>query len=329
MIIAADVGGTKTLLQLLDRSDGGARALFERRYPDAAFGGFDDLFARFLADARAQASWSGDIETAVLGVAGPVDGERVRLTNRPWEIDGTALAARFGIGRVRLVNDFVAAASGIAQLAPSDLAALQPGEPVARAPQVVLGAGTGLGVAFRLWQGGRYEVVAGEGGNTGFAPSTPEQCELWRHIHAAAGRVGIEQVVSGPGLANIYAFVRERGAAPESPELAGALAREDKAAAIARFALERGDPLAGRALDLFIEAYGAVAGDFALSVLAHGGVFVAGGIAPRILPALQRGAFVAAFNAKGRFAARMARIPVHVVTNAALGMLGARAIALR
>jgi len=132
MIIAADVGGTKTLLQLLERTDGGARALFERRYADAAFGGFDELLTRFLADARAQAIGPGDIETAVLGVAGPVDGDRVRLTNRPWEIDGTALAARFGIGRVRLVNDFVAAASGIAQLAPSDLAALQPGEPVAR-----------------------------------------------------------------------------------------------------------------------------------------------------------------------------------------------------
>lgn len=329
MIIAADVGGTKTVLQLLEKTDGGTRTLFERRYDDDAFAAFDDLYARFVADARAEASWKGDVEIAVLGVAGPVEDDRVRLTNRPWEIDGAELATRFGIGRVRLVNDFVAAASGIESLAPSDLVTLQRGEPVARAPQVVLGAGTGLGVAFRLWQAGRYEIVAGEGGNTGFAPTTPEQCELWRRLHAATGRVAIEQVVSGSGLTSIYAFLRERDAARESSGSAGALMRKDEPAAIVRLALEQRDPLAARALEVFMEAYGAVAGDFALSLLAHGGVFVAGGIAPRIVPALQRGPFIRAFDAKGRFADRMARIPVHVVTNVRLGLLGARALALQ
>ncbi len=328
MIIAGDVGGTKTILQLAERSDGGSRVVFEQRYLDAEFGGFDALFARFMDDARAQGLVQRQIDIAVLGVAGPIDGERVRMTNRPWEIDGAALAARFGIGQLRLVNDFVAAANGIALLEPADLVALQPGEPVARAPQVVLGAGTGLGVAFRVWQSGRYEVLAGEGGNSGFAPATPEQCELWRHIHARTGWVGVEQVVSGTGLFNVYEFLRARNAGSAPLPAAGLNDGDDKAAAIVELALKAGDPLAGQALDLFIEAYGAAAGDFALDVLAHGGVFVAGGIAPRIVSRLKIGGFSRAFRSKGRFGERLARIPVHVVTNTSLGVLGARAIAV-
>ncbi len=328
MIIAGDVGGTKTILQLAERRDSGSRVLFEMRYVDAEFGGFDALFARFMGDARAQGLAQRQIDVAVLGVAGPIDGDRVRMTNRPWEIDGTALAAQFGIGQVRLVNDFVAAANGIALLEPADLVALQPGDPVAHAPQVVLGAGTGLGVAFRVWQAGRFVVLAGEGGNSGFAPATPEQCELWRHVHARTGWVGVEQVVSGPGLFNVYEFLRARDAGSGPLPATGLKDGEDKAAAIVELALNGNDPLAGRSLDLFIEAYGAAAGDFALDVLARGGVFVAGGIAPRILPRLQRGGFMRAFRSKGRFGEHLARIPVHVVTHAALGVLGAREIAL-
>ena len=328
MIIAGDVGGTKTILQLVERRDGGSRAVFEGRYLAAEFSGFDALFARFMDSARAQGLGQQQIDIAVLGVAGPIDGDRVRMTNRPWEIDGAALAARFGIGQVRLVNDFVAAANGIALLDPADVFALQPGEPVARAPQVVLGAGTGLGVAFRIWQAGRYEVLAGEGGNSGFAPATPEQCELWRHIHARTGWVGVEQVVSGPGLLNVYEFLCARDAGSGSLPAARLQEGTDKAAAIVELALNANDPLAAKALDLFIEAYGAAAGDFALDVLAQGGVYVAGGIAPRIVSRLRLGGFLRAFRSKGRFAERLARIPVYVVTNAALGVLGARAIAV-
>jgi len=328
MFIAGDLGGTKTILQLVERRDGGSRVVFEGRYLDAGFDGFDALFTRFLDDVRTQGLERQPIEVAVLGVAGPIDGDRVRMTNLPWVIDGVALAAKFGIGRVRLVNDFVAAASGIALLDPADVIALQPGEPVARAPQVVLGAGTGLGVAFRVWQAGRYEVLESEGGNAGFAPATPEQCELWRHIHAKTGWVAVEQVVSGPGLVNVYEFLSARGAQSGSQPAAPLRDGADKAAAVVELALKAGDPLAGRALDLFIEAYGAAAGDFALDVLARGGVYIAGGIAPRIVSRLRLGGFLKGFRSKGRFGERLARIPVHVVTNAALGVLGARAIAV-
>lgn len=329
MILAADVGGTKTLLRLVERSGEGLHALFERRYPDEPFQGFAELLSAFLEEAKAQGIGPLRIEVAVLGVAGPVQGNRVRLTNRAWEIDGTALSAKFGMQEVLLVNDFVAAANGIGTLAEADLIVLQLGKPADRATQVVLGAGTGLGVAFRVWQGDRYEVIAGEGGNAGFAPATAEQADLWRHIHSRTGRVRLEQVVSGQGLATIYEFLRERRVEPESPELARRLETEDRAAAIISFAMDINDPLACRALDMFMEVFGAAAGDQVLAVVARGGVYIAGGIAPRIAARLQQGRFLEAFKAKGRFADLMADIPVRIVMNDRLGLLGATALALQ
>ena len=332
MILVGDVGGTKTVLQLLARGDAAPRLLFERRYADEEFADFDALLARFLDEARAlagQGNAGPAIALAVLALAAPVSGERVTLTNRPWTIDSRALEARFRIGSVRLINDFGAAAHGIGLLAGRDLVTLQPGEPMADAPLLVLGAGTGLGIACVIGAGARREVVAGEGGNAGFAPSSPLLAELWSHLHRRSGYVCIEDVVSGRGLANIYAFLRERRAAPESPLLAKALENDDPAAAITLFAMERSDALAGLALDLFIEAYGAAAGDHALAVMGTGGVYVAGGIAPRILARLQRGGFVSAFQAKGRYRPLMERIPVHVVMNEGVGLLGAAAVAMQ
>jgi len=327
MILAADVGGTKTLLRLAERRAEGLHSLFERRYADEPFQHFDELLSAFLDEAGARGFGPVRIEVAVLGVAGPVCGNRVRLTNRAWDIDGTALGAKFGMQEVLLVNDFVAAANGIGTLAESDLIVIQTGRPAERATQLVLGAGTGLGVAFRVWQGDRYAVIASEAGNAGYAPATTEQADLWRYIHSRTGEVRLEQVVSGPGLATIYEFLRERRVEPESPELARSLETDDRAAAIIAFAMDLHDPLARRALDMFIEAYGAAAGDQALAVVARGGVYIAGGIAPRIAPRLQQGRFLEAFRAKGRFADLMAEIPVRIVMNDRLGLLGATALA--
>ena len=327
MILAADVGGTKTLLRLVERRAEGLHSLFERRYADEPFQHFDELLSAFLDEAKTQGIGNVRIDIAVLGVAGPVDGNRVRLTNRAWDIDGTALGAKFGMQEVLLVNDFVAAANGIGTLAESDLIVLQAGRPAERATQLVLGAGTGLGVAFRVWQGDRYAVIAGE--NAGFAPATGEQADLWRYIHLLAGRVRLEQVVSGPGLATIYEFLREHRVEPESPELARRLETEVPAAAIISFAMDLHDPLACRALDMFIEVFGAAAGDQALAVVARGGVYIAGGIAPRIAARLRQGRFLEAFRAKGRFADLMAEIPVRIVMNDRLGLLGATALALQ
>jgi len=297
VILAGDVGGTKTLLALFEQ--GRPAPAFELRLASAEFADFEALLARFLDEARAALGAAPMIQSACLAVAGPVRGEQVRVTNLPWTIDAVRLAGRFGLARLQLVNDFAAAAWGVGALTPQDLVTLQAGVPLEGAPRVVLGAGTGFGVAYVL--GG--VPVAGEGGHGGFAPAGLEQDALWRFLHERLGRVQLEDVVSGPGLARIHEFMTGERVAPEdaSPQ----------------------------ALDLFITCFGAAAGDQALNVMARGGVYVAGGIAARILPRLAAGAFLAAFNDKGIFAEHTRRMPVHVVTNERVALLGAAAAAAR
>jgi glucokinase len=320
MIVAGDVGGTKSLLQLAGLRRGRPVAVLERRYMAADFADFAAMLERFLGECRAQRGRGLRLARACFGAAGPASENRIRMTNLPWCLDGAAIAARFGIGNVRVVNDFEAAAAGIEALAPGDSATLQPGLPLAQAARVVIGAGTGLGVAYALPRRGGWRVVAGEGGHAGFAPADEEQMRLWRALHLQLGRVSVEHVVSGAGLVRIYEFLRaEQGA--------GAPAAD--AATISRLALEQNDALACRALDLFIACYGAAAGDHALAVMARGGVYIAGGIARRIFSRLAAGGFVAAFNAKGAHAQLNRTMPVHVVTTERLGLLGAALIAAR
>lgn len=320
MILAGDIGGTKTQLVLCEMGDGARlRIVVERRFENAAHRGFEDVLARFLAEADVRRAAPSPIARVGLSVAGPVARGRCRLTNLDWEIDGAGLVSRFGFGVVAVLNDFAAAAMGIEALAPGDLVTLQPGEPISEAPRVVLGAGTGLGVAHLVWDGSGYCVVPGEGGHAGFAPASEEQAALWASIHREKGRVEIEDVLSGPGLERIHAFFAEGGGA------AGFAVHAADIAARAR----DGDYASQRALDLFVAAYGAVAGDLALGVLARGGVYVAGGIAPKILPRLAAGEFLAAFNAKGRFSDVARLMPVHVVTNERLPVLGAATAASR
>ncbi|MCX7892679.1 MAG: glucokinase [Burkholderiales bacterium] len=321
MILAADVGGTKTLLALCEAGERSRIVVrFERRYENDAHGGFTPLLEQFLAESARALGGAPAIAAAGFAVAGPVAGGRARLTNREWEIDGARLAARLGVPRAVVVNDFAATALGIEALAAEEFVTLQAGEPVARAPRVVVGAGTGFGVAHLFWDGTRYREVPGEGGHAGFAPADREQAALWDSIFAEKGRVEVEDVVSGPGLERIRAFVAEGGPPAghllRAPEVAaGALAGTDYASV--------------RALDLFIAAYGAVAGDLALGVLARGGVFVAGGIAARILPRLRAPGFLEAFNAKGRFAPVARRMPVHVVASERVALFGAAIAAHR
>jgi glucokinase len=312
LVLCGDIGGTKTLLGLAAADQSRLAIVLERRYSDEAFPDFADLLRAFFAEIGAQRASA--IESACLGVAGPVEGRRVRVTNFPWELDATVLEAVVG-APVTLVNDFEAAAHGIGLLQAEDLVTIQRGEPQPRAPQLVIGAGTGLGVAYRVWGGDRYLVLAGEGGHAGFAPADERQADLWRAVHREVGRVSIEHIVSGAGLARIRRFLRGAGAEPVSAE------------EIARAALEHADPRATDALDLFVACYGAAAGDYALAVLARGGVYVTGGIAPKILPRLRAGPFLAAFNAAADHAGVAARLPVHVVVNQKLGLLGAAQLA--
>jgi glucokinase len=326
MILAGDIGGTKALLLLAALRKGRVEPVLERRYDVASFPGFSEMLARFLEECRQHRRRNARIASACFGVAGPVSADCIQMTNLPWCLDAGAIAAEFGIGRVLLVNDFEAAASGIEALAPGDSAPLQRGEPLPHAARVVIGSGSGLGVAYALAQGKHYQVIAGEGGHAGFAPADDEQMRLWRALQAQVGRVSVEHVVSGPGLVRIYEFLR--GTLPEPPGLDRSV-RAEGAAAISRDALEHGDPLACRALDLFIACFGAVAGDHALTVSARGGVYIAGGIAPKIFTRLAAGGFMAAFNAKGAHAQMNRRMPVQVVTTERLGLLGAALIAAR
>jgi len=326
VILAGDIGGTKALLLLATLRAGRPAPVLERRYAVAAFADFPAMLARFVDECRAHRGRDLRLGSACFGAAGPVSDNCIRMTNLAWRLDAAAIAAQLGIGRVRLVNDFEAAAAGVETLGAGETATLQRGEALPQAARVVMGAGTGLGVAYALPQGKRYLIIAGEGGHAGFAPADDEQLRLWQALHAQLGRVSVEHVVSGPGLARIYEFLR--AGLPQAPALREGV-RSEGAAAISRLALEQNDPLACRALDLFIACYGAAAGDHALAVSARGGVYIAGGIARKILSRLAAGGFMAAFNAKGAHAHLNRRMPVHVVTTERLGLVGAALIAAR
>ncbi|MDX1375289.1 MAG: glucokinase [Burkholderiales bacterium] len=326
MILAGDIGGTKSRLALFD--DANAPPRFEQRYASADYPALEPLIERFLAEARAALGAPPAAQAACFGIAGPIEGQRVQVTNLPWTVDAEAIARGFDVPRVRLVNDFAAAAYGLEGLRADALATLQPGEPRAGAPRVVLGAGTGLGIAYVLRDAAGERPLAGEGGHTGFAPRSATELALWQYLHARVGRVTLEHVLSGAGLMRIYDFQLQRGLHAESQSLRAELAESDAPAAITRYALERGEALALAALDLFIACYGAAAGDHALNVMARGGVYVAGGIAPKILPRLAAGGFVTAFNDKAGFADAARRMPLHVVLDERLPLRGAARAAL-
>lgn len=310
MIVCGDIGGTKALLGIAEIVEGTPRFAFRRRYECAAYGGFDELFAAFRADAE---PFAAGVKGGCLAVAGPVDdsGLAARITNLPWIVDGAHCGARFGLPPLVLVNDFAGAAAGVAAAAPEDLVTLQAGEPLVEGVRLVVGAGTGLGMAVLSGHGREMRVLPGEGGHVGFSPQDAVQSRVHAALLAEHGRVIAEHVISGPGLAAIHRI----------------LAGEDiDAAAIAERALAH-ESTAVQSLDAFLSAYGAYAGDMALAVMARGGVFLAGGIAAKVMPALRAGGFVHAFDAKGIHSALARRMPVHVVTDPDLGLKGAALLA--
>lgn len=309
-VLAADIGGTKTLLAIAETDGTLPRVLAVAHYFNDDYADFGAILRRFLREQSAGRA----IASAAFGVAGPREGERVWLTNRPWLIDGIALsAAELGGAKIRLLNDLEATAYGIDMLGVDDVLTLQHGEPVGHEPQLVIGAGTGLGIAYRVWRERRYEVIAGEGGHMGYAPTGIRQLELWRALYERLGRVSSEHVVSGAGLARIYAF------------LGGPV--ETDPAHISSLALDHGDALALEALETFVASYGAIAGDHALTMLARGGVYLTGGIAHKVLQPRQASQLLTAFNAKGGHSEIVERIPVHVVINEQVALLGAAFIA--
>lgn len=322
MILAGDVGGTKTLLEVGTLVGGRWQPVFGARYTAAQYPAFDQVLQRFIDDWRTTRRGQDSVTCACLGVAGPMSDNCVQMTNLPWVVDGPSISAAFGIPSVRVVNDFAAAASGIDLLQESDRVVLQVGEPLPAASRLVIGAGTGLGVAYLVRGETGYQVIAGEGGHAAFAPTTLEQMALWRDLYSRQGRVTIEDVVSGPGLVRIYEFIART-------QDGGTVPVETTPATITEAALLSGHAASLRALDLFIACYGEAAGNYALAALARGGVYVAGGIAPRIVSRLLLGGFLEAFNAKGVYTDTARKIPVSVVTNERLGLLGCALIAAR
>jgi glucokinase len=321
ILLAGDIGGTKTLLRLFEAGGG---VLAERRFDSAAFASLNRIVAEFLSDFPPLS-----LAAACFGVAGPVEGGRANITNLPWQIDETSIAAEFHIPQVRLINDFQAVAYGIEALESQDLATLQAGAPQERGVRVVIGAGTGLGEGFMVWQGGYYAAFPSEGSHADFAPTDALQIELLRHLAARYGHVSYERLLSGPGLVNIFEFLRDSLGQQATEELQSAMKAGDPAAAISDCAMGGKDDLAVSALDLFVRIYGAEAGNLALKVLARGGVYIAGGIAPQIMGKLEEGGFLREFADKGRFAGLLGDIPVHVVLNPKVGLMGAARVAER
>lgn len=318
MILAGDVGGTKTALALF--ADDGT-PIRETVAPSREFAGLEQAVARFLAQGERVT-----ISAACFGVAGPVAEGRSVTTNLPWHVDARALAAAIPAGRVTLLNDLEATAHGVLELPPAALVTLQSGRP-RRGTMVVIAAGTGLGEAIVAWDGADWVVLPSEGGHADFGPRSEVEDDLLRFLRKEFGHVSYERVLSGPGLVNVYRFLRAAAATPEPGWLTTRLATEDPGAVVTAVGLAGDDPLCVRALERFVAIYGAAAGNLALKALAIGGVFVAGGIAPRILPLLAGGAFLEAFADKGRLGDLLRAIPVHVVREPRTALLGAARVA--
>jgi glucokinase len=323
MILAGDVGGTKTNLGLFEREGDGLRLVRSDKLHSPDFPGLSAAIRAFLGAGPV----GGQIEAACFGIPGPVIENRASTPNLAWVVDGAQIASDVQVRTVVLINDLVATAEGIPLLGTGELAALQEGSPEPEGNRVLIAAGTGLGMSMLPRVGDRWVPVASEGGHADYPPRTEDEIDLLRYLRERFGRVSSERVVSGPGLFHVYNFLRDVRRIPETPSVREALARgEEPAKVIGEAALAAGPDgcdLCSRALDQFVAAYGALAGNLALLGTATGGVYLGGGIAPKILSRLTGGLFLQAFIAKGRFVPYLEKLPVRVILNDRAALLGA------
>jgi glucokinase len=323
MILAGDIGGTKTVIGLFEQAGDRLQAVREETFPSKSHATLEAILDRFLAGGSRPA-----LRSACFGVAGPVIEGKSKTMNLPWELDEPSLEKALQVPRVKLLNDLEAAAYGMLHLEPTDLCVLQPGLKH-QGNVAVIAAGTGLGQAILYWDGQHHHPIASEGGHADFAPHTDTEMELLIYLRREFGHVSCERLLSGPGLFNIYRFLRDSGDAAEPEWLRQRIAQGDPGAVISQIGLAGEHPVCTRALDLFNSIYGAEAGNLALKAFSVGGVYVAGGIAPKILPRLQDGAFVRAFTDKGRLSDLMRSIEVKVALNPRAPLIGAAHFALR
>jgi len=317
LVIGADIGGTHSRFGLFEREGRQLRLRGTQTLSSEVFTSLEEVLSAALRQLGAQP------EAAGFGVPGPVRDERARITNLPWVVDAPALSAVLGGCPVRLLNDLEAQAWGIRWLGPDDLVELQPGQPGAHGNQAIIAAGTGLGEAGLYWDGETHHPFATEGGHADFAPGSGLERELLAHLGSTYGHLSWERLVSGPGLRDIFAFLLGRAGSGPSAEAKEPLEAADPSAAIAEAALQGRCRLCARALDLFVELYGAEAGNLALKMMATGGLYLGGGIAPKILDALRRGGFLRRFTDKGRFEELLRSIPVRVILNPHTALFGA------
>jgi glucokinase len=317
LVLAGDIGGTSTRLAYFDSAGGELTPLIEKRFSSRAGGSLEEIVSRFIAEEGLTA------ERACFGIAGPILQGRVRTPNLPWSVDAVELARLLKMPAVELINDLEANAFGIDLLGADDLVVLNRGVPDPAGTIAVVSAGTGLGEALAYWDGSAHRPLRSEGGHADFAPRTELETELLLFLRAEHGRVSTERVVSGPGLRNIYRFLRDSRHIAESPAVAVAMQQGDPSAAISRAALAGECPLCEQALDIFVSLYGAEAGNVALRGLATGGVYLGGGIAPKIIERLKGPGFMLAFTAKGRLSPLLENIPVRVILNDRTALLGA------
>ncbi len=320
-LLSGDIGGTKTLLRSVVARDGGIEFHHEHLYDSHQYDGLDAILKDFLERSGCRPV------AACLAIAGPIVEQQVHLTNLPWVINAQAIAEKFSIPAVKIVNDFEGTAASIEILPVDDLITLQTGTPSSSPMRVVLGAGTGMGVAWLAKRGQYYEPLATEAGHIDFAPTSAIQIELLRYLMTRYHRVSIERLLSGQGLTHIFNFLQSK--ATEGDHLQSIGLNTDDGATVTRLAFEHQYPIALQALNLFAEIYGTYAGNLALAGLCRGGVYIAGGIAPRIIRILQQPGFIKAFCNKGRYSALVSEIPVYVVMNPKAGLLGAGLLAQR